>query len=85
MQLAGACGFRVLRVTYANSLLLPVAFAKFRIWEPLTNAPAASGVEPVAPWVNNLLELPLTLESLWLGAGGSFPVGQSLILIAERS
>ena len=29
-------GFRVRRITYVNSLLMPVALAKFRIWEPLT-------------------------------------------------
>ncbi len=84
VQLAAECGFRVLRVTYANALLSPVAFAKFRIWEPLSNAPPASGVEPVAPWMDKVLYAPLALESLWIGAGGSFPVGQSLILIAER-
>lgn len=84
VKLAEECGFRVLRITYANSLLCPVAFAKFRIWEPLSNAPPASGVEPVAPWMDKALYAPLALESLWLGAGGSFPVGQSLILIAER-
>ena len=28
-------GLKVIRATYANSLLLPVALAKFRIWEPL--------------------------------------------------
>jgi SAM-dependent methyltransferase len=85
LKLSQECGFRALRVTYANSLLLPVAFAKFRIWEPLTNAVPASGVEPVSPVVNQLLSLPLTLESLWLGAGCSFPLGQSIILIAERN
>jgi len=84
VQLAEECGFRVLRVTYANSLLLPVAFAKFRIWEPFTMAPTASGVEPVSPLLNRVLEVPLMLESLWLGMGGSFPLGQSIILIAER-
>ena len=84
IHLAADCGFRVLRITYANALLSPVAFAKFRIWEPLSSAPAASGVEQVAPWLDKILYAPLALESLWIGAGGSFPVGQSLILIAER-
>ena len=83
-KLAEECGFRVLRITYANSLLSPVAFAKFRIWEPLSNAPPASGVEPAAPWMDKVLYAPMALESLWIGAGGSFPFGQSLILIAER-
>jgi SAM-dependent methyltransferase len=77
-------GFRVRRLTYCNSLLLPVAFAKFRIWEPLTNAPPASGVEPIAPWLNRLLELPLEAEAAWIGAGGGFPLGQSLVAVAER-
>ena len=84
VQLASECGFRVLRVTYANSLLSPMAFAKFRIWEPLSNAPPASGVEPISPWMDKLFYANLALESLWIGSGGSFHIGQSLILIAER-
>ncbi|MEP7365782.1 MAG: methyltransferase domain-containing protein [Acidobacteriota bacterium] len=78
-------GFRVLRATYANSLLMPVALAKFRIWEPLSKAPPASGVEPVAPWLNNLLSFPLAIEAAWLGAGGGFPAGQSILLLAEKA
>jgi SAM-dependent methyltransferase len=77
-------GIRVLRCTYLNSLLMPVAVAKFRLWEPLTRQPAASGVEPVAPWLNTLLEVPLRIEARWLGAGGGFPLGQSLFLIGEK-
>jgi SAM-dependent methyltransferase len=77
-------GVRVLRCTYANSLLFPAAVAKFRIWEPLTRRPPASGVQPVAPWLNRLLEAPLRLEAAWIGAGGNFPFGQSLFLIGEK-
>ena len=40
MGLFAGTGIRVLRCTYVNSLLLPVALSKFRVWEPLT-APAA--------------------------------------------
>ena len=78
-------GLNVLRATYANSLLTPVALAKFRIWEPLSKAPPTSGVEPVAPWLNSLLYFPLTLEAAWLGAGGGFPLGQSILLLAEKT
>lgn len=78
-------GFRPLRCTYANSLLLPVALAKFRLWEPLLGRPPASGVAPVPAWLNRLLGLPLAAEACWLGAGGSFPLGQSLLLLAERA
>lgn len=77
-------GFRVKRCTYVNSLLLPVALLKFRVVEPLTGKPAKSGVEPVADWLDNLLYLPLALESAWIGAGGGFFAGQSLLLIGER-
>lgn len=78
-------GLRELRSTYANTLLAPVAFAKFRIWEPLTKQAPASGVVPVAPWLDRALHVPLALEAKWLRAGGNLPFGQSLILIAESS
>ena len=81
--LSGA-GFRILRSTYANSLLVPVAAAKFRVWEPLSRAPAHSGVEPVAPWLDRVLHAPLALEAKWIGAGRNLPVGQSLVWIGER-
>jgi SAM-dependent methyltransferase len=77
-------GVRVLRCTYANTLLLPVALAKFRLWEPLLRRPPASGVEPVAPWLDRVLYIPLAVESAWLGAGGRLPLGQSLVLIGEK-
>lgn len=84
MRLLEDHGFAVRRCTYANSLLVPVAFAKFRIWEPLTAAPLASGVEPVAPWLDRLLYAPLAAEAGLVGAGMNLPLGQSLIAIAER-
>jgi SAM-dependent methyltransferase len=77
-------GLRVRRCTYANSLLLPVAFVKFRLWEPLVGERAVSGIEPVSPWLDQLLGAPLALEAAWIGAGGGLPIGQSLLLIAEK-
>lgn len=82
--LVEAAGIRVLRCSYANSLLMPVALAKFRIWEPLLRRPVASGVEPVPGWLDTLLYSALALESRYLGAGGSFPAGQSVVLIGEK-
>jgi SAM-dependent methyltransferase len=84
MGLFAGCGVRTLRCTYANSLLMPVALAKFRIWEPLMRRPPASGVQPVAPWLDQLLYLPLAAEAAWLGAGQNLPLGQSLVLIGEK-
>lgn len=84
MQLAEATGFKVLRCTYANSLLLPVALVKFRVIEPLLGGTPESGVQPVSPWLDKLLYGPLAMESKLLPAGVNLPLGQSLILLAER-
>jgi SAM-dependent methyltransferase len=78
-------GFRVLRCTYANFLLLPVALARFRVWEPLLRRPVESGTAPVAGWLNRLLCLPLAAEAAWIGAGLSFPAGQSLYLVGTKA
>jgi hypothetical protein len=61
-----------------------VALAKFRIWEPLTGQPPASGVAPLPRWLDRLLYAPLSAEAAWLGAGLNFPLGQSLILLGEK-
>jgi hypothetical protein len=84
MGLFAGAGIRVLRCTYVNSLLLPVALFRFRVWEPLMRQPAASAVEPVAPWLDRLLYAPLGLEAAWIGAGRNFAAGQSLLLVGEK-
>lgn len=78
-------GFRVERCTYANSLLLPVAFTKFRLVEPLLPGPPQSGVRPVSPWLDTLLYRPLALEAKWIARGWNFPLGQSLILLGVKA
>ncbi|MDX2269108.1 MAG: class I SAM-dependent methyltransferase [Bryobacter sp.] len=77
-------GFTVEHLSYANAFLVPVALAKFRLWEPLTNAPPASGVEVPPAWLNWLLTQPLRLEAGLLRRGFRFPVGQSLLVWARR-
>ena len=84
VTLAEKHGLEVLRCTYANSLLTPVAFAKFRVIEPLLRSKPQSGVQGVSPWLDRLLFLPLAWESRWIGTGRNFPVGQSLILLARK-
>jgi SAM-dependent methyltransferase len=78
-------GLQVLRCTYANSFLLPAALAKFRIWEPLFDREPSSGVEPVAPWLDELLYKPLNMEAKLLGSGLNLPLGQSLIALARKA
>ena len=84
IALIEGAGLRVVRCTYANSLLMPVALAKFRLWEPLQRGPAATGLQHVAPWLDRLLFLPLAVEAACIGAGMNFPLGQSLLLIGEK-
>ena len=84
LRLARDSGLRPLRCTYANALLMPVALAKFRLWEPLTRQPPMSGVQPVSPLIDRALYSALAIESAWLGAGFGFPAGQSLVLLAEK-
>ncbi len=79
-----ASGFRVLRATYANTLLLPVALVRFRLWEPLTGAPVHSGVRLGPGWLEALLYSVLAAEAAWLGAGMNLPAGQTAILLAEK-
>jgi len=77
-------GVQPLRITYANSCLLPIALVKFRVWEPLWKKPPASGVAPLPRWLNGLLSVPLELERCLLKAGLNLPVGQSLILVGLK-
>jgi len=79
-----ASGFRILRCTYANSFLLPVALAKFRFWEPLIPHGPRSGTQPVGRWLNQFLYLPLAMEAILLSRGLNLPLGQSLILLAQK-
>lgn len=84
LRAVGRPGVSILRCTYANSLLMPVALTRFRLWEPLFQRSPASGVQPVSPWLNKLLRLPLEMEARWIGAGHNFPAGQSLLLVARK-
>jgi SAM-dependent methyltransferase len=67
-----------------RSLVAPVAFAKFRICEPLLRSKPQSGVQPVSAWLNRALYTPLEWESRWIGSGRNLPLGQSLILLARK-
>lgn len=78
-------GIEILRCTYANTVLMPVALFKFRVWEPLLRRPPESGVGPVPGWLDALLYSALKAESSWISAGRNLPVGQSLLLVGCKS
>jgi len=78
-------GFRIERAVYANALLLPAALLKFRLWEPLTGAQPSSGVDGASGGLDALFYASLRLEAGWIARGGSFPWGQSVVLIARKT
>jgi SAM-dependent methyltransferase len=76
-------GLRVRRITYANSLLLPVA-AAWRAVNRIVPAVERSDVRPVAGPVNAALRTALGLEAL-LVARRNLPFGLSVIGVAEKA
>jgi SAM-dependent methyltransferase len=85
--LTGA-GFNVLRATYANSLLLPVAALRRLILKPLRLAGSGSDVKPLASWLrwlNGVLRIVLNAEARWLGTARlDLPAGLSVICVAQK-
>ncbi|HVV46360.1 MAG TPA: class I SAM-dependent methyltransferase [Bryobacteraceae bacterium] len=84
MRLARENGLETVRCTYLNSLLLPVALFRFRVWEPLLRKPVDSGVKPVAGWLDAALGSVLGLEGELVGRGLDLPLGQTVMLIARK-
>lgn len=91
--LLGAAGFRVERISYANTLLFPAALARrlgeSRAADSSARAPRESGAttgdfwEPPAA-LNRLLELPLALEAALIRRGLALPFGLSVVALARK-
>ena len=81
-------GFRVIRATYANAVLLPVAIFWRLAMKPMGLAPPGSDVRPLPralQWANAVLEGALKTEARWLAREGStLPVGLSAICVARK-
>ncbi len=85
LRMLSALGFHVVRQSYANALLSPVALVKFRLWEPLLRAKPASGVAAIpAAWLNRLLTRVLACEAALIRRGFRFPFGQSFLVLAQK-
>jgi SAM-dependent methyltransferase len=82
-RVAEQAGWRQLRTTYFNSLLLPVAIV-LRVLDRVNRAKTTeSSLDlwvPPAP-VNWLLERPLALEAALIARGGRIPAGLSLLAV----
>ncbi|HEU5086054.1 MAG TPA: methyltransferase domain-containing protein, partial [Roseiflexaceae bacterium] len=80
-------GFAVERLSYCNSLLLPLPLAQ-RLVERLAGSHHAqehtSDLAMLPGPLNELMRWPLAAEAAWLARGHSFPAGLSVICRAVR-
>ena len=87
-SLLARAGFNLLRATYANSVLLPIAVVRRLILKPTGLADSGSDVKPLAPglrWLNASLHSVLDVEAnLLRSARIKLPVGLSAICIAQK-
>ena len=78
-------GFEVVRATYANALLLPVAAVRRLVLKRLGLAAAGSDVKPVPPPLNRALAAVLRGEARVLRRPGArLPAGLSAICVARK-
>jgi SAM-dependent methyltransferase len=84
VRLARSSGLTPLSALYLNGLALPLAFAKFRLWEPLFASRPESAVTGLPSWLDALLLAGLRTELSLLRRGIQLPAGQSILLIAQK-
>jgi SAM-dependent methyltransferase len=79
-------GWRLMRMTSFNSILLPVA-ATVRLAQRGRRPDSSYNPElNLGPaWLNSVLERPLRAEAWWLERGGTLPAGLSLLAVLENS
>jgi SAM-dependent methyltransferase len=81
-RVAEQAGWKQVRTTYFNSLLLPVAVL-LRVLDRFSTKPTESSLDlwiPPEP-LNWLLERPLTLEAALIARGSRIPAGLSLLAV----
>ncbi|PMP81641.1 MAG: methyltransferase type 11, partial [Roseiflexus castenholzii] len=78
-------GFEVERISYVNTLLLPLPLTQ-RFIERVAPAIDRNGSDLQLPpaMLNEALRWPLAAEAAWIARGGSFPVGLSVICRARK-
>lgn len=79
-------GWRLVRMTSFNSILLPVA-AAVRLAQRRRRPDSSYNPElNLGPaWLNSVLERPLRAEAWWLDRGGTLPAGLSLLVVLENA
>ena len=81
-RMVNGAGFKVNKLSYANTLLLPVAMAvrSLERWFP---AIGDLEMRPLPRWLNRALTGILSLEAMWLRQR-TFPVGSSVFCLAQK-
>jgi SAM-dependent methyltransferase len=87
-SLLSGAGFTLLRVSYANTLLLPLAVIRRLVLKRIGLADSGSDVKPLAQglqWMNSGLKGALNLEANLLRSGRlNLPAGLSVICVAQK-
>ncbi|MBN1430352.1 MAG: class I SAM-dependent methyltransferase [Anaerolineae bacterium] len=80
-------GLEVMRITYANSILLPLVFVSRQMQNLAVKlgAKPASDVGQSSRLPSSILQEILTWEARWIGSGHGFPAGVSLFGLARKS
>lgn len=79
-------GLRVCRLTYANSMLMPLIFVtrKLQNLSVGLGSQPASDVSRTPPLLNAALTHLLNAEAWWIGSGYNLPLGVSLFALAMK-
>jgi 2-polyprenyl-3-methyl-5-hydroxy-6-metoxy-1,4-benzoquinol methylase len=81
---ADQAGWRLVRRTYFNSLLLPPAAFVRVVRRSRAHAAERSDLNLTPGWLNPLLELPLRIEAALIRIGVRLPAGLSLLAVFEK-
>lgn len=77
-------GFIPEKLSYANTLLFPLALAKRMSENLFPQQTEISDVHPVPSWQNNLFTACLEAEASWLAKGKTLPLGLTVVAIARK-
>jgi SAM-dependent methyltransferase len=81
-HIIGTVGFKLHKLTYANTLLFPMALGVRWLarWFPSLSE---AEMQPLPGWLNAALTQILSLEAAWL-RHSSFPIGSSVVCLAQK-
>ncbi|MSQ15064.1 MAG: class I SAM-dependent methyltransferase [Dehalococcoidia bacterium] len=83
-KMVAAAGFRVIRSTYANMMLLPPV-AAMRLWQRVTGEHEGSDLETGDGAVGGVLRKALSVEAALVRRGVDLPLGLSAVCLARKS